>query len=276
MRKAPATAALRAQRRATLRRLSQLPDPGWDAPCLPGWRIRDVVAHLVAVDEASVKGRILPALRADGRDAFERWNDASITGWADRSPEELCDALERWGDRLFTLAHRMPSAAAQVPFRAWFGRLPLLFLVYRRVLDEWVHECDIAWASCPDGSREPASAEPGVPDVLAAAVLYPLPHLALPRMERATGVVRLVVETGNERRRTWGVDFARRQYGPRVTARPDAVVRVDAGTLALLAEGRWSLADLGQRLTVEGDDGAARDLLHALAPATRPERPAYP
>lgn len=266
MRKAPGTAALRAQRRATLRRLAQLPDPAWDAPCLPGWRIRDVVAHLVAVDEASVKGRIFPALRADGRDGFERWNDASIARWADRSPGDLREGLARWGGRLATMVRLTPSAVAQVPFRAWFGRQPLLFLVYRRVLDEWVHECDIAWASCAEGSREPAPAEPGVADVLAAAVLYPLPHLSLPRVDRATGVVRLVVETGNQARRTWGVDFARRQYGPRVTVRPDAVVRVDAGTLALVAEGRWSPADVRERLNVEGDADAARSLLEALAP----------
>lgn len=264
MRKATATAALRAQRAATLRRLSHLPDAMWDEPCVPGWRVRDVVAHLVAVDEAAVTGRIFRALRAQDRCAFERWNDAGIARWADRSPQELRDALERWGDRWGTIVGRMPSAAGHVPLRAWFGRQPLLFLVYRRVLDEWVHECDIAWATTPD-ARGAVSSEPGVADVLAAAALYPLPHLVLPKVERTNGVVRLVVETGADSRRTWGLDFARRQYGSRVTARPDAVVRMGAPTLALLTEGRWSVADLDGRVTVEGDEEIASDLLDVLA-----------
>lgn len=265
MRKAPATAALRAQRAATLRRLSQLPEAMWDRPCVPGWRVRDVVAHLVAVDEAAVTGRIFPALRADDRCAFERWNDASIARWADQSPQQLREALERWGDRWSTIVGRMPSAAGQVPFRAWFGRQPLLFLVYRRVLDEWVHECDIAWATGPEATGRPAPPEPGVADVLAAAALYPLPHLALPKVARTNGVVHLVVETGPDSRRTWGVDFARRQYGSRVTARPDAVVRIGAPTLALLTEGRWSVPDLRGRVTMEGDEEMAGDLLDVLA-----------
>lgn len=268
MRKAPAPAALAAQRAATLRRLSQLSDAAWDEPCLPGWRVRDVVAHLVAVDEAALTGRLLPAMRVGDRDAFERWNDASIARWADKSPQELRDALERWGNRLGTLVRRTPSAAAQVPFRSWFGRQPLLFLVYRRVLDEWVHECDIAWASCPEAAGGPVPPEPGVAAVLAAAALAPLPHVALPKATRTNGVVRLVVETGQESRRTWGVDFARRQYGSRVTARPDAVVRLGAPTLALLTEGRWSVADLPGRVTVEGDEEMAGDLLDVLARAT--------
>lgn len=265
MRKGPATAALRAQRSATLRRLSHLPDAAWDEPCLPGWRVRDVVAHLVAVDEAALTGRILPAMRAGDRSAFERWNDGSIGRWADRSPQELREALERWGGRLHTLVRRTPAAAAQIPFRSWFGRLPLLFLAYRRVLDEWVHECDIAWATCPEAARGPVPPEQEVADVLAAAALHPLPHLVLPKAERASGVVRLVVETGDDARRTWGVDFARRQYGSRVAARPDAVLRIGAPTLALLTEGRWSVTDLGGRVTLEGDEEMAGDLLRLLA-----------
>lgn len=267
MRKSLVVAALHSQRVATLERLAALPDRSWELLCLPGWRVRDVAAHLVAVDEAAVTGRLYRAVREAGnRREFESWNEVSLARWADRSPAELLDALERWGARMARLVTRLPSPVLRVPLRGWYGRQPVLFLHYRRVLDEWVHECDIAWAAEP--RHEPVAARPEVPDVLAAAVLSTLPSLALPRAVRASGVVRLVVETGEEQRRTWGVDFARRQYGQRVTARPDAVVRMDACTLALLAEARWSWTDLPpERLTVEGDHGVATALLDVIASA---------
>lgn len=266
MRKTPVVAALQSQRAATLLRLAALPDHAWGSPCLPGWRVRDVAAHLIAGDEASATGRLLPAVRAaQDRRQFERWNDVSLARWSEHSPAELLDALERWGERLVRLVVRLPSAALQLPISGWHGRQPLLFLLYRRVLDEWVHECDVAWV---DGDRgEPAPPRPEVPDVLAVGVLSALPHLALPRTPRTSGVARLVVHVGDQRWRTWGVDFARRQYGTRVTARPDVVVRTDACTLALLTEDRWSWGQVQpDRLTMDGDEQVAADLLDALAP----------
>lgn len=267
MRKTPVLAALRSQRAATLLRLGELAEDDWESPCLPGWRVRDVAAHLVAIDEASVTGRVVPAVRgARDRREFERWNDVGLAPWSERSPAELLDALERWGERLARLTGRLPAAALRLPISGWYGRQPLLFLLYRRVLDEWVHECDVAWVG--GGRSEPAAAGPEVPDILAAGVLSVLPHLALPRTPRTSGVARLVIHVGDERWRTWGVDFARRQYGTRVTARPDVVVRTDACTLALIMEDRWSWDRLPPDcLTVDGDERVAADLLAALAPA---------
>lgn len=266
MRKAPGIAALRAQRTATLRRLSQLPDDAWDGPCLPPWTVRHVAAHLIAVDEATVTGRLYRVLRAaTDRKELERWNDESLQRWVHGSPTELLEGLVRWGERLAALASRTPSVVGRIRLHTWAGRQPLLFLVYRRVLDEWVHECDLAWATHAVAPGDAVTAEGAVPDVLAEAVLSALPGVVLPRTERTHGVVRLIVDTGSGRRRTWGVDFARRQYGPRVNAAPDAVVRTDARTIALLSERRWDRARLSPRhLAVEGDDSVASDLLDAF------------
>lgn len=269
MRKASVVTALRAQRAATLGALSALREDQWDSPCLPRWLVRDVVAHLVATDEAAVTGRLFPAMRgaADRRD-WERWNDVSLLRWRDRSPQELLEALERWGDRLARVVTRVPAAAGRLPVRGWFGRQPVLFLAYRRVLDEWVHVHDIERVARPGAVPSLDEMPVGVPDVLAAAVLHPLPQLALRRAERTAGVVRLVVDTGGDRRRTWAVDFARRQYGVRVTVPADAVIRLDAMTLALITEGRDRWRDVpASRLLVEGDAAVAADLLDVLPPA---------
>lgn len=265
MRKASAVTALRGQRSATLRTLSRLPEASWDVPCLSAWRIRDVVAHLIAVDEAAVTGRLLPVLRAAAdRHDWERWNDASVAQWSERPPDELRDALARSGERLARFVNGLPQIVSRITLRTWLGRQPLLFFVYRRVLDEWVHEHDVATAS-PHREGATGHPDPVLADVLAAAVLHTLPHLVLPRVGRTSGVLRLIVDTGADHRRAWGVDFARRQYGPRVSARPDAVARLDAATLALVAERRQHWQALPRtRLLIEGDEAVAADLLDAL------------
>lgn len=267
MRKGPVVAALRAQRVATLRRLAQLPEGDWGTVCRPPWTVRYLASGQVALDEAWATGRIYRALRAasDGDD-FAAWRDANAARWSSASTAELLEALVRWGDRAVTVIARTPSMLGQVPMRTWLGRHPLLFYTYRRVIDEWVHECDVARAAAPAAVM--ADPGPGVSDVLAAGVLHTLPGTVLPRTERTNGVLRLIVETEGGRRRTWGVDFARRQYGPSVTAPPDAVVRTDASTLTLLVEGRLARRALTRtRLMVEGDEEVAGHLLDALAPA---------
>jgi uncharacterized protein (TIGR03083 family) len=258
--------AIRDQRSTTLRQLTQLEPAEWDVVCLPPWRVRDVVAHLVAIDEAAVSGRLLPLLReASGRADIERWNDVAVLRWADEPVSELVDALERLGSRLVVLAERIPGSLWRVPARTVFGRHPLGFLLARRVLDEWVHVCDIAAATgrdivVPDGGA----------DMLATAVLDALPTFLLPNLEPTVGVVRLVVHTGpigddgeHAPRRTWAVDFARRHYGPRVTARPDATVRMHAAALALRVEGRSATGPLAA-VDVDGDADLAGALLDGL------------
>lgn len=268
MRKTEAVAALRAQRRATLEQLAALDDRAWAAPCLGSWRVHDVVAHLVSIDNAALTGRLLPLLRnAQGRADVERWNDEAVGRVASTDPAALLAELERLGGRLAGLADRIPALAWQTPVRTVFGRLPLAFLPARRVFDEWVHGVDIARAT-----ERAAPNEVPCPGVLASAVLDALPALSLPRLGAAAGVVRLVVGTATEPdetehapRRTWSIDLARRQYGPRVTAPPDATVRLHAAALALLVEGRP--VDGYGTVEIEGDGDLAGAVLAGLPPA---------
>jgi uncharacterized protein (TIGR03083 family) len=267
MRKAEAIEALRGQRRATLALLATLEDDLWDRTCSGTWRIRDVIAHLITIDVAAVSGRLLPLLRgAGGRAQAERWNDRAVAGAADERPSVLLAELEQAGERLVGRAQRLPAGAWKAPIRTVFGRHPVGFLAARRVLDEWVHDVDIARAA----GRGPVDV--GLPEVLAAATLGALPALALPALAVPTGVVRLVVGVGPELevdghalRRTWSVDFARRHYGERVTAAPQATIRLHAAALALLVEGRSPEGYGG--IEVEGDEELADVLLAGLRTA---------
>jgi uncharacterized protein (TIGR03083 family) len=271
MDKRGAIALLRAQRLATLEQLTALAPSSWDEPCLAPWRVREVVAHLITLDEAAVTGRLLPLLRvARGRADVERWNDSSVAERAAADPRTLLEDLERAGERVVSSITKIPAPLWSLPVRTVFGRHPLAFLPARRVLDEWVHCVDI----CRVTGGVPALPD-GVAPAIANAVLDSLPALVLPQLDATAGVVRLVVTIGavgedgeHTPRRTWSVDFARRQYGPRVSARPDATVRLHATSLALLAEGR-PLLDEHSDVRVDGDPEIAARLIEGIPAAAR-------
>ncbi|CAN5262848.1 hypothetical protein BH20ACT8_BH20ACT8_16820 [soil metagenome] len=272
--------ALRTQRAATLAQLAALPSDGWEIVCEGGSRprVRDIAGHLLAVDTAAVTGRLLPVMRAGSLVELAGWDDDAVARYAEQPPEELRVELARVGDRLAHLAGRVPRAAAQIPVSTVLGRQPLGVLLARRVVNEWVRTDDIARAT--GAARRPA---PGVPAVLTLGVLRALPALTLPHMEVSAGVVRLVVgiADGPEApvdpddraapRVTWSLDFARRQYGRRVSAPPDATVRLHATHLALVAAGR---RHCDTDVAVDGDHELAATVLAELArAATRAHSP---
>lgn len=268
-------AALCAQRDATLRRLATLPDSAWDAPTpappvppgvvrleQPERRIRDLVAHLVVVDELIMQAgpvRSWMSLRRLGSSGT--WNPQRIEALTALSLTELVTTLHDRGERFARLAAVAPAAVNHVPVRGPFGRQPLLSVVQRRVVHEWVHERDMAAAQ----GGVPSDPSRSVGQVIADAVLSGLPSATLPHVPLTGGVVRLVVALGTDTdgpaTRAWGVDFGRRQYGPRVLVPADATIRLSAMTLGLLAHGRARVDDDGLDVRLEGAVGPARALL---------------
>ena len=271
-------AAVYAQREATLRRVATLPDTAWDLPCPippapPGVvrlepsvrRVRDLVAHLITVDEMVLRGGAVRSwmnLRRLGSSGT--WDPRRIQPLSDTTVTELVTLLARRGERFARMAAAAPAAVGHLPLRGPFGREPLLHVVARRVVHEWLHERDRA-AAQGMVARDP---EPVVAEVIADAVLCGLPTLALPQLRLDRGVVRLRIDlgprgSGEAAQQIWSVDFARRQYGPRVTATPDSTVTVSAATLGLLAAHRVTLTDPDLGIRVEG----ARELGDALLAA---------
>ena len=73
--------------------LRTLTDDEWGAPSLcDGWRVRDVVAHLL-YDTAPPHRYVLEAVKAGF--STHRMNDRATTRWNDADPTQLVDALER-------------------------------------------------------------------------------------------------------------------------------------------------------------------------------------
>jgi uncharacterized protein (TIGR03083 family) len=72
--------------------LATLSQRQWQAPTLcTGWRVRDVVAHVISYDNLDARG--LLALAAQGRFRLGRINAAALARYGTRSPQELLALL---------------------------------------------------------------------------------------------------------------------------------------------------------------------------------------
>lgn len=275
------------QRESLLRQVAVLSDEQWDWICPaadppagvvrldePRRTVREVVAHLLLVDDMVLGGGALSAWAGLRRlEHPGAWDPRRVGPLAALPVTELVTLLARRGERFGRLVSGAPKPVRRLPVAGPFGRQPLAGLLARRVLHEWLHEQDIAGAG--GDAPEPAMS-PSVAAVATEALLRLLPPAVLPRTELHSGVIRLVVKVAAEgpgrgaQQSIWGLDFARRQYGPRVLAPADATIRVDAPVLAMVANGRGERLGRGNCVAVEGDRDVAATFLAALGTPRAP------
>ena len=283
MRKARALEALADQRAASVALFDGLAEPLWSRRSRstiqgvgtppPERSVCQVAAHLVAADARLTARALLAAaagrLRGPGPSPARvvPGDEAALTA---RGPAELSALLAAHGARVRRLLRRLPGPVVGLPGPVVTARRRGAGgVIASRVLHEWVHADDVA-AAVAAPSTTPTAA---VADALAAGVLESLPPSVLPHARRTVGVMRLVVDrepaveaaTAPEGRVTFGVDFARRQYGSRVTATPQAVVRTSAPALARVAYTRVAWRSAAAGCTVEGDADLAAELLDLVA-----------
>jgi uncharacterized protein (TIGR03083 family) len=252
--------AVRAERRRTLGLVRQLEPPQFDVIATPGWRVRDVLAHLITTDRASVLGSNLVTLFASA-ERLERWNDRQVPKWADRPLAELYLGLDRWGRRLARFLGAVPSSVYRLRLPTFLGHGPVLILAWSRVYDEWVHRQDIRRAlGMPDEDVDLAP----VAEFLMAAMAVN----TVPRLKGRTGT--LVVSLKDVPIASWRYDLASGMAGPEgtdpMTAGPDARISGPGPAFVMAAAGRDPFPALVADgvLGVEGDRDLAEAFLGAL------------
>jgi uncharacterized protein (TIGR03083 family) len=175
---------IRIERARNIAFLRGLEPEQWETVALPGWRIREVAAHLISLDRASLSGAVLPQAMASA-ERVERWNDRQVGKFADRPIPEIVVALERWGRRFLRLARAVPAAAYRLRFPTMWGRGPGGLLIWSRVYDEWVHRQDMRRAL--GLADEDADLAPPLAFMFQAAA-------CLPAMRGGTGTVEVSVK----------------------------------------------------------------------------------
>lgn len=235
-----------AQRHQTVDRLGGT-ETVWEQVMANGVSLHDAASWLVDADARAVRGRFGTLLGPV---------TPATAGQPGAEPASLLEALEGGGRRLRARLGRTPRLLWGLAIAAAPGRrLTLAEALACYVQREWATLAD------PLDDRDEASGGIVLPPgpaslVITDAALARLPVEVLPHAAPRVGVVRLEVAPLPESApiRWWGVDFARKHYGPRVTALPDARVEVWGGALARILDGAvdWQVLE-GHGLAIEGD-----------------------
>jgi uncharacterized protein (TIGR03083 family) len=227
----------------------------------PGWTVRDVAAHLAAI-EAELAGGPGPHLDqvsaatanvsgADTQAGIEERRDHST----DEIIEEFADAVRR---RAAELDEDPPSDPAAVPARnpggvGWDWQT----LLRNRVIDLWVHEQDIRRAVGRPGDLDTPAAQ-----VTTQMFLTALPFVIGKRAKAEPGSTVVVAVDGTESGYEVDPD-GRCRAAESVPEEPTARLAMDAETLAILGAGRRD--PLTVDVTVDGDRDLAERILRGLA-----------
>jgi uncharacterized protein (TIGR03083 family) len=243
---------IRMERGRTLGLLRALEPSQWEVEVLPGWRVREVAAHLITTDKASVTGSIFTKVVSSG-EKLERWNDKVVGSYADRPVPELLLALDQWGRRLLRVVKTAPAKALGVRVPTMWGKGPAGMFAWSRPFDEWVHRQDVRLGL--GMSLETADVAVPAGFVLAAAGTSVLPELN----GRAGSIT---IDLSGVPLQPWTADLGSGDAGfggaeEGAPAEPHATITAPASRFVMASTGRGTFAELEKEgvLTVEGEGG---------------------
>ncbi|MGH9272232.1 MAG: maleylpyruvate isomerase family mycothiol-dependent enzyme, partial [Ilumatobacteraceae bacterium] len=221
--------------------LAGLDDADWVRPTpLPGWRVQDVVAHVVGT-ESMLLGEPAPDVEIGAADHVRndigRFNEAWVVSMAGLAPAgvlaALRDRVARRREALQATDDAAWSAEGFTPAgRDTYGRFMRI-----RVFDTWLHEQDVRDAVGRPGGEDGPAAELALEEMAVAMGFVVGKKAAAPPGSRVviqlTGPVArsILVEVPSD-------EGARAAVVDELSGPPTAVLRLPAGVFARLAGGR--------------------------------------
>lgn len=231
---------------------------------LPGWTVRDIVAHLAHLESELAGGEPVLAdeseIPADARDdAFRSYTERGVAARRSRSTAELLAELTSAVDRLRTTLDApeppAPPASFPRPGRTWE---PLL---RDRTFDFWMHEQDIRRALDREGGWDSPGALLSIATLRAA-----IPYVVGKKVRPPAGSTIAITIEGTDWADTVTVNVGDDGRAREVAAgaeAPDAGLTMTAQDFVLAGGGRRDPATL--EVEVTGDTDLARRVLTSLA-----------
>lgn len=246
--------------------LRSLDPDDWDRPTdLPGWRVRDVVAHL-AHFESVLAGH--PQVQVEVGDAphvhgeFGRYIEAGVLARAGRPPAQLVGEFVEAADARYGHLVEHPIDDPSGTSDGFGARLGWTWvtLLRNRVVDVWTHEQDVRRAVGRPGSLDTPAARH-----TAAMMAASLPFVLAKRARAAAGsslVLDAMGEPGGRHVVLVG-DDGRARLVDQAPDDPTLTLRLAAADWLALAAGRRAPQDVEVR--VEGDADLGRRVLAGLS-----------
>ena len=237
---------------------AQLTDADWDLPTdCPGWQARDVLAHLVDIEEWLAADE--PPAERPGS-SMPEWTQHGVDQRREVAPATLLTALADAVDR-----RAKQLAAAPPDLRADPPRIPATMrwnwdtLLRNRAIDVWVHGQDIRRAVRRPGGFDNLGAlvtttsfGAGMPYVVGKKVRPPAGTTVVWDVDGSHPVCHAVVMS----------ESGRAERLPDPPAEPDVRLGMDTETFVVLTAGRRSPEDV--TVQVDGDAELAARVLAAM------------
>jgi uncharacterized protein (TIGR03083 family) len=245
--------------------LRSLDEEDWsrETDC-PGWTVRDVAAHLAALEAelAGAPGPHLDQVSAATANVSGAYTQAGIEERRDRSNEEI---VEEFADAVLRRAAELdgdpPTDPKGVPPRnpggaGWDWQT----LLRNRVVDLWVHEQDVRRAVDRPGDLDTPAAE-----IVTETFLAAMPYVIGKRAGAEPGTTVVVVVDGRQLAYEVGDDGRCRRADSKPES-PTARLEMGAETLAVLGAGRRD--PLTVEVGITGDRDLAERVLRGMAVTT--------
>jgi len=234
--------------------LDSLSDEDWSTPTdLPGWDVRDNVAHLIGI-EATLLGELAPevspelAERPHVHNDLGAMNEAWVESFRSVAPQQVLaryrDVVARRSEALRAMTDEEFAAPSWTPV----GEADYARFMQIRTFDCWFHEQDVREAVGRPGNLDTAPAVESLDEVVRM-----LGYVVGKRAGAPQGSAVTFSLQGPIRREVHVAVDGRAQVVPALERDPDTTIRLGSDTFMRLAGGRVEARAVLDRVQVDGD-----------------------
>lgn len=235
----------------------------WAVPTvLPGWRVTDVVAHLIGT-ESVLAGDQMPAVEIDVKALPHVHNDIAAVNehWVqalrDEPPSAMLARFREVTARRREMLEKMPQPEFDAPSWTPAGHATYGRFMQIRIYDCWIHEQDIRDAVGEPGNESGPAAEAALDEVTRA-----LGYIVGKRAAAPDGSTVLIELTGPVHRRLAVAVDGRARLVAELAGPPTATLRLSSPLFVRLCGGR-TREHVGAEL--DGDLALAQRIVDNLA-----------
>ena len=252
----------------------QLTADQWKTPVLPGWDVKDTLAHILGTEKmledgvGEMQDRISEAVTAGAskddrphvRNPIGMTNEAWVEHYRSYRPDELLDefrtttagrlvAMEAMSDEDFESSSWTPAGEGTY---ASFMRI--------RVFDCWMHDQDIRYAVGRPGQDGGPVAEASLDEVVGAL------GFVVGKRGRAPKGSLVRIELTGPVERVLHIDVAdRARVVTEISRDPDVSLQLESSLFMRLAGGRIAFDDVSEQVDIDGDVELGRRIAANLA-----------
>lgn len=253
----------------------QLTPDQWETPVLPGWDVKDTLAHVLGTEktlEGGVDGmqdRISEAVAAAGvsvadrphvRNAIGMTNEAWVEHYRSYSPDELLEEFRTTSAGRLAALDAMSDEDFEAPSWTPAGQGTYASFMRIRVFDCWMHDQDIRYAVGRPGNDAGPVAEASVDEVVGAL------GFMVGKLGRAPAGSLVAFALTGSVKRTLHVDVAdRARVVTEISRDPDVSISLESSLFMRLAGGRIAFDDVSDQVDIEGDLELGRRIAANLA-----------